>query len=282
MNDQTGTKPPDYLIIGHITKDQIEAGYRLGGTVTYSGLLAQRMGLKVAIYTSGASGLNLDILGDIDIYDQPGGDNTTTFVNEYTPDGRVQRLLDRADELDLSQIPPRWKSAKIIHLAPVAQEIPLNGGSYFTKGFLGYSLQGWMRSWDKHGWISPAPLSSSSLIAGENTAGFVSIEDLGGDQSALEPFLQKFPTLLYTLGPGGVELHTGGRSQLIPAPPTEEVDATGAGDIFAAAFLILWKIKGLTAELAAALANELAALSIRQPGIKGIPSKSEITVTIKV
>ena len=281
MSGQTGIKPPDYLIIGHITKDQYEGGYRLGGTVVYSGILAHRMGLKVAVYTSGASHLALDIMAGIEIIDQPGS-GTTTFINEYTPTGRVQRLLDRAEDLDCSQIPERWKQAKIIHLAPVAREIPFTAGEAFPGGFLGYSLQGWMRTWDEEGRISPIPLPEISPQVWDNAAGFLSIEDLGDERSGLEGLQRLFPHLALTLGAEGVELHSNGRTQLIPAPPTEEIDPTGAGDIFAAAFLILWKIRGLEIEHAARLANALAAASVKGTGMDGVPEEWEIIETIKV
>ena len=281
MNGQTGQTPPDYFIIGHITKDQVEGGYRLGGTAVYSGVLAHRMGLKVAIYTSGASNLALDILDGIEIIDQP-GPGTTTFINEYTPSGRIQRLLDRAEELDPSQIPSRWKDARIIHLAPVAREVPFSTSLQFPEGFLGYSLQGWMREWDGEGRISPSPLPELDPPAREFSVGILSLEDLGNDRSGLDRIQDQFPNLVLTLGSQGVEVYSGGRTQAVPAPPTPETDPTGAGDIFAAAFMIFWQIKGMAIEESARLANALAAASIRQSGIDGIPGKREITEIIKV
>lgn len=275
MSGQTGENHPDYLIIGHITKDLHKKGYRLGGTVVYSGIIAHRLGLKVAVYTSGASHLALDILDGIDIIDQP-GPGTTTFLNEYSSTDRVQRLLDRAEDLDPRLIPERWKQAQIIHLAPVAREIPLSTGSEFPGGLLGYSLQGWMRSWDGEGKISPIPLPDLELPAGRDSVGFLSLEDLGGDRDGLEQIQEQFPNLVLTLGPLGVELTTNARTQQVSTSPLEEIDPTGAGDIFAAAFMILWKLKGLTMRRSAQFANALASLSVRRIGPDGIPKKAEI------
>ncbi len=281
MNSQAGEHPPDYLIIGHITQDKHQEGDRLGGTAVYSGLLAHRMGLKVAVYTSGASHLSLDIMNGIEIIDQP-CPGITTFINEYTPSGRVQRILDKAEELDPSRIPERWKSAKIIHLAPVAREVPINAGEEFPGGFLGYSLQGWMRDWGDDGLISPAPLPELRTPIRKDSLGILSIEDLGEDRSRLEELQRQFPALALTLGPGGVEIYSGGTSQHIPAPPMPEIDPTGAGDIFAAALMILWKIRGMPIETSAKLANALAAESVKKPGIDGIPEKWEISEITKV
>lgn len=281
MNSQAGEGPPVYLIIGHITQDQHEEGFRLGGTAVYSGLLAHRMGLKVAVYTSGASHLALDVMDGIEIIDQP-GPGTTTFINEYSPSGRTQRLLDRAEELDPASIPEEWKQAKIIHLAPVAGEVPLTAGEEFPGGFLGYSLQGWMRIWDEKGKISPSPLPEMNKPVRENALGVLSIEDLADDRSGLESLQRQFPALALTLGAEGVEIFSGGLSHVIPAPLTTEIDPTGAGDIFAAALMIFWKIKELPIEEAAQVANTLAAASVKKPGIGGIPDKREISEILKV
>jgi len=281
MSSQTAEGPPDYLIIGHITQDQGQDGYRLGGTAIYSGLLAHRMGLKVAIYTSGASHLDLDIMGGIEIIDQPGS-GTTTFINEYTAAGRVQRLLDLAEQLDLNQIPERWKAARVIHLAPVAGELPLTAGNFFPDRFLGYSLQGWLRTWDQDGWVSPAPFPELRAPIPENALGILSIEDLGDDRSGLERLQRQFHTLVLTLGTQGAEIFAPGRTQLVPAPPAAAIDPTGAGDIFAAALLTMWRIRGMPLEDSVGLANAMAAASISQPGIAGIPEKQEINQIIKV
>lgn len=281
MSGLNAKTPPDYLIIGHITKDQIEGGYRLGGTAVYGGVLAHRMGLKVALYTAGASDLALDFLDGIEIINQP-GPGTTTFINEYTPDGRVQRLLDRAETLDCGQIPPVWMQSKIIHLAPVAGEIPLSAGGMFPDQNLGYSLQGWMRTWDEGGRIFPAPLPALDQPVPDQAIGFLSLEDLGNELSRLESIQKIFPQLALTMGPEGVEFHASGRVMGVPAPKTPEVDPTGAGDIFAAAFLVFRHIDGKTIEESARLANTLAAASVRRPGADGIPGLNEIIEITKV
>jgi sugar/nucleoside kinase (ribokinase family) len=281
MNGQTGDTAPDYLIIGHITKDLIHNDYRLGGTAVYSGVLAHRMGMKVAVYTSGASNLDLDIMQGIDIIDQP-GPGTTTFINEYSPEGRTQRLLDRADDLDINKIPEKWKQAKIIHLAPVAQEIPLSAIRELPEGTLAFSLQGWMRDWDEEGWITSIPMPRLDPPARENSVGFVSIEDLGNDRSKLKDIQSQFPLLVFTLGPSGIELRYGDRILAVPAPSMEEHDPTGAGDIFTAAFMIFWKIKEMEIERSASLGNALGAYSVSQLGTDGIPEKDIITEILRV
>ena len=57
MQQVTTPHPIDYLLIGHITQDITTEGPRLGGSVTYSALTAQAIGLRVGIVTSFAEEL---------------------------------------------------------------------------------------------------------------------------------------------------------------------------------------------------------------------------------
>ncbi len=281
MNRQPPDDPPEYLIIGHITKDQVDQGYRLGGSAVYSAVLANRMGARVALFTAGAEDLPLEILEGIQLFNQP-GPGTTTFKNEYQASGRVQTLLERASDLDLNLLPPTWRSAKIVHLAPVAGEIPLSAGASFPESVLGYSLQGWMRDWDSAGQISPAPLPEAHLPDREDAAAFLSIEDLGYNRSALAGILKRFPLVLFTKGDRGAELHQNRSKAEISPVPAREVDPTGAGDIFAAAFLVAWVLQGRSPLQAAELANRLAAASVERVGPEGVPAEEEISTISEV
>jgi sugar/nucleoside kinase (ribokinase family) len=62
-----------------------------------------------------------------------------------------------------------------------------------------------------------------------------------------------------------------------PAPPQPEVDPTGAGDVFAAAFFInLYETNDPWAS--ARFANQVAALSITRAGLAGVPTPDEISL----
>jgi len=267
---------PDYLIFGHITQDLVEGGTRLGGTALFSSILAQRLGLEVALVTSFDADLDLKDLEGIQVINQK-GQGTTTFNNIYNSAGRTQYLLDRAGNLKVSTIPDNFRKSKIVHLAPVAREVNLDAGSEFPESALAYSLQGWLRSWDETGLVHPAPLPSlgqDTTLAG---TGFLSIEDLGFDRSGLEPIRNRFTDLVLTTGELGAELYIKDEILLAPVEPVEELDPTGAGDIFAASFIIAKVIMGKSILEAARFANALAGISITRPGKDGIPSLKEIT-----
>jgi len=267
---------PDYLIFGHITRDLVEDGTRLGGTAIFSSILARRLGLEVALVTAFDADLDLKSLDGIQIINQ-NGPGTTTFKNIYDSSGRTQYLLERAKNLDVSRIPDSFRMVKIVHLAPVAREIPLEAGRGFPHSALAYSLQGWLRDWDDSGLVHPDPLPDLDHEHQLGGIAFLSIEDLGFDRSDLDPILNIFPDLVLTTGKKGAELHNKNQVQLVPVEPAPEVDPTGAGDIFAAAFIIAKAILGKSHQEAARFANALAGISITRPGKDGIPTVEEIT-----
>jgi sugar/nucleoside kinase (ribokinase family) len=69
-------------------------------------------------------------------------------------------------------------------------------------------------------------------------------------------------------GPGGAEFLAPGRQFRIPAPPADEVDPIGAGEILAGAFLAL-RARGLTEEQALTYSVAAAARSVTEFGVAG-------------
>ena len=69
-------------------------------------------------------------------------------------------------------------------------------------------------------------------------------------------------------------MYTEGRVRDFPAPPAQEVDPTGAGDIFAAAFF-LWMERHRDPWGAARFANCIASHSVTRVGVSGTPTLEE-------
>jgi sugar/nucleoside kinase (ribokinase family) len=78
-----------------------------------------------------------------------------------------------------------------------------------------------------------------------------------------------------TRGAGGGTVHTGDLSRDFAAPGVTEVDATGSGDIFAAAFFVCLK-RGADPWKAAQFANCVAAQSVTREGLSGTPTADEV------
>ncbi|MBL8050923.1 MAG: hypothetical protein JNM46_06845, partial [Anaerolineales bacterium] len=225
----------DYLLIGHIAVDLTPDGKQLGGTVSYSALTAQAMGLKVGILTSVGDDANLEILNGIQIVNIPTQDSTT-FENVKTESGRKQTLHHQATKISDEHIPDVWKNAPIVHLAPIAQEVDVDLIKYFDKSFIGVTPQGWMRGWDEHGQVYPTAWENSDQVLSQVGGVVLSLEDVNRDLEKIEWMASHTNLLCVTEGELGCVLHWHGDRRRFRPIHVEEVDATGAGDIFAAAF----------------------------------------------
>ena len=147
-------KPIDTLIIGHVTSDlQSDGSYKLGGTVSFSGLSSQMLSQKTGVLTSHASDLDLSVLESLALVSLPSG-HTTTFRNIPTDEGRVQYCYAQASLLTPEGLPDAWRKPKIVHLGPVANEIDPDFFSVFPDSLLCLTPQGFHRQFADDGRVS--------------------------------------------------------------------------------------------------------------------------------
>jgi sugar/nucleoside kinase (ribokinase family) len=274
MPEPLPSEAVDYLVFGHASVDLTPAGPRLGGTVSYAALAARALGVRVGIVTSVRADAPLEALKGIPIVTIP-SENSTTFENIATAHGRKQVVHHVAEPLRLEHIPPAWRTAPIIHLAPLAQEFPTSLVAGVSASLVGLTPQGWMRGWDQHGHVHPVPLEGAEQILPHVGAMIISLEDVGGDEEKVEFFAHHTRLLAVTDAAAGSVLYWNGDRRRFNAPPVKEVDSTGAGDIYAAAFFVrLYSTRDPWE--AARFATRFAAYSVTRPGLAGIPTESEI------
>jgi sugar/nucleoside kinase (ribokinase family) len=103
----------------------------------------------------------------------------------------------------------------------------------------------------------------------------LSEEDVGGDQHLLAEYATQTRLLVVTDGVRGCTVYEHGRARRFSAPAVDEVDPTGAGDVFAAAFFVALQRVG-DAWTAARFANCVAARSVTRAGLKSTPTPDEI------
>ncbi|HEX5439961.1 MAG TPA: PfkB family carbohydrate kinase [Ktedonobacterales bacterium] len=274
------TERPDFLAIGHITRDSMPGGdWRLGGTVTYAALTAARLGLRAAIVTSAPADLvaALDVaLPDIPLSVLPSA-KATTFENIYTAQSRQQFLRGRAEPLTLSAVPDAWREAPIALLGPVAQEIAASIVGGFPNSLVAATPQGWLRQWDAEGAVTPSPLASAEMLLPDLRALILSREDIGESaDTVFSEWARIVPLIAVTCSRDGAYVWEHGvRSGLFAGYPAHEVDPTGAGDVFAAAFLCELHATGEAAR-AVDFANRVAACSVEAAGGEGIPTREMV------
>jgi sugar/nucleoside kinase (ribokinase family) len=264
----------DYVVIGHVTRDLVDKTVMIGGTASYAARTARGMGCRVGVVTSAGPEFDPDrTLAGMAVACLP-AETTTTFENVYTAGGRHQVLHGVAAKLTADAVPPEWKPA-LVHLGPVAQECDPALARAFNDAFLGLTPQGWMRRWDRHGHVSPGRWEDAEGMLVHADAAVVSEEDVAGDDSLISRFASLVRVLVVTRGAAGCTLHTAGRVRPIPAPSTREVDPTGSGDVFAAAFFVRLE-RGDDPQMAARFANCVAARSVTRKGLAGTPGPDEI------
>ena len=266
-------EPVDYLVIGHVARDLTASGPRLGGTAAFSALTARALGLRVGIVTSAGADVPLDALSGIPTITIP-SEHSTTFENIYSADGRKQFLHHQATPIDFVHVPEIWRHAGIIHLGPIANEVSPILPKGFAPELLGLTAQGWMRTWDESGRVQPAKWEDQFALEAAGAV-VISLEDVGGDMEQVERLAMHTRVLAVTEGAAGCVLYWHGDRRRINAPKFTEADATGAGDIFAAAFFIRLYTTRDPWE-AARFATLLASHSVTRVGLDGIPTEQEI------
>jgi hypothetical protein len=274
MYQLTSLEPVDYLIVGHLTIDLTPEGPRLGGTAAYSSLTARALGMRVGVVTSWGAEVPLGPMRSIPLASYP-TEQSTTFENLVTPTGRVQYIRQVAPPLDLYHIPEPWRKAPIVHLGPVAQEVEPSLVRALSEAWIGVTPQGWLRGWESDGRVHFSEWPEAAFVLERAGAAVISIEDVAGDESRIEEMAASCHILAVTEAKRGSRIYWNGDVRRFPAPDVTEVDATGAGDIFAAAFFTRlyhthdpWE--------AARFATQLSAISVTRPGLEGIPSQEEI------
>ncbi len=267
-------EPVDYLVIGHLTIDQTPSGPRLGGTAAYSGRMAQALGLRVGIVTSWGAEVPLSSLSGIPVASFP-AERSTVFENVYTEHGRIQYLLNLAPKLDYYLVPEPWRQARIVHLGPVAQEVEPSLVRNFPSALLGVTPQGWLRGWGSDGRVYASEWPEATFVLQRAGAAVISVEDVERDEARIDEMAASCHVLAVTEASHGCYLYWNGDVRHFRAPQVEEVDATGAGDIFAAAFFARLYTTRDPWE-AARFATQLSAISVTRPGLDGIPTAEEI------
>ena len=267
-------QPVDYLVIGHLTCDRTPNGDRLGGTATYAALTARALGLRVGIVTSWGGELPLSPLSDIPIISFS-AEHSTTFENLSTPQGRVQVLQHVAPPINLNLIPDPWRTAPIVHLGPVAQEVEPSFVRHFSSALIGVTPQGWMRSWGVDGKVHITEWPESSFVLQRVGAAVISAADVGNDEDRLEELAASCRILAVTEAEQGARIYWHGDVRRFKPPVVREVDSTGAGDIFAAVFFTRLYTTRDPWE-AARFATHLAAYSVSRSGLDGVPTPEEI------
>ena len=267
--------PVEFLVVGHMTKDVVPGGFRLGGTATFAALTAQRLGWHAGILTR--IGADVTLPEELDgvtvcrLLDQ----HTTTFENTYHDATRQQFIREVAGSMGLSDIPHVWNGTKVVLLGPVADEVDPQLVKHFPDALRGIVPQGWMRMWDEDRQVRYRRWASAEEVLPRVHLLVLSEEDVQDELHLLADYASRVEVMVVTKGERGATVRWQGQEHPIPARTAQEVDPTGAGDVFTAAFLIRWHETSDPLQ-AARFASVVASFSVEGPGISAIPSRSQV------
>lgn len=278
MRNYSFLEPVDYLVIGHVTQDLTPQGPMLGGTATYSSLTARALGLKVGIITAHDPSVDMSSLQGIPVAAAI-SETSTTFQNTQTPNGRIQHVYHPAPILTLADVPEVWRSTPIVHLGPVLQEVDPKLTRAFTNSFIGLTPQGWLRTFNQDGLVHYTEWPEARYVLEGANAAVISIEDVQGNEDIIDEMAASIRIFVVTEGSNGARLYWNGDVRTFRAPAAQEVDPTGAGDIFAAGFFYRLSVTRDPWE-AARFATQLASNSVTRRGLAGIPSMEEINESL--
>ncbi|MCL4541076.1 MAG: PfkB family carbohydrate kinase [Chloroflexi bacterium] len=266
---------PDYVVLGHITLDRTSDGYILGGTTSYGALTAQRLGYRAAIVTTGAPKEAEQLRREgVEIASHPSR-QVTIFENEYHHGLRTQFLRSRAGDVTTDGMPEQWRWARVAHLAPLTQELDGAVALEFPEALRGVTPQGWMRTWDESGRIRAVSWADPGTVLSHVQILVFSEQDVDGDEATIQEYVRLARIAVVTRGAKGCTVFWNEQSCDLSAYAVDEVDPTGAGDVFAAAFLLRYaETKNPCA--AGNFANCVASFAVEAPGTQGIPTRRQV------
>lgn len=268
---------PRILIAGHVTWDLRDGRDVLGGSVAYGALAARRLGWRAGVLTSAGPDFEpaRDLAG-VEVFVSPGR-ATTRFRNVYHEDGtRRQELVARAAPIELSVLPEEWRAPQALLLAGVAGELGPGLARAFEAEVVGVAAQGFLREFDPDGLVTPRETwpGAARDLEGAHVL-FLSEHDMPEAERHARELLSVVPVVALTRGWRGLRLFTRDGVHEVASLPRAEIDPTGAGDVFAAAFLLRYhEAADLTA--AAAFAACAASCAVEGVGVSSLGDREEV------
>ncbi|MDQ7025972.1 MAG: PfkB family carbohydrate kinase [Anaerolineae bacterium] len=270
----------DYLLIGHLTADIVKEGRLLGGTVSYAAPIAKLFGHRVGLLSSAAVGEDLvePLLSVADVSIRLAKD-TTTFSNIYEESKRTQYVHAHAAKLSYDMIPVGWLDTPLLHLAPLVEEVDTSIARRFPDATVLLTPQGYLRRWDADKrvhfkrWLDKDMLSHVDIL-------IFSKADIADAPDLEAEFAQASEHVIVTDGDkGGIYYHKG---EAIPyaSYPVEEVEPTGAGDVFAASLLASLPKVNHDMNAALKVAARLAGISVTRLGTRDTVSADEVQTAL--
>ena len=257
-----------------MTEDRApDGGWVPGGPSLYAARMAHALGARVTLLTTLSPSFDRACLEGIEVTAFP-ATMLPRYANAYDPAGdRTQLLLNTGERLDLSDIhfaalPDVVITAPAYHEFVTAPAIPAR--------FAAVDLQGPLRAIE--GQVVRSHPESHKVVdqfVREGEYVFFSEEDAPDAEGLARYVANSGANVVLTRGYRGATVFTGAEERRLEALLADSVDPTGAGDCFAAAFMVRLAETGCLDE-ACAFALAAGALAVGAVGLAGVPTREQI------
>lgn len=289
--------PFDIVTVGHFSIDLIKLPNRngtkptLGGPPTYVSLAAKKLGVDVSVI----SNVGVDFPDrfrqflerrGVDLSGLKKDENalTTSFLLDYESSGERNLILrNRAPSIEADDIPDALKT-KVVHVAPIANEIPretLRKLKAFGS-IVSLDPQGFVRKFKENGKVCLGQLEEPEVLKGVDVlkASYDEAKAVTGQPNLVgivKNFIKKgIKIIIITRGAEATLLCVEGRLFSVPsAKPRAVVDTTGAGDVFIGAFLTMF-VRGEEPLWCACVGSAAASFVVEKYGPNGFGSLKQV------
>lgn len=266
----------DLLLIGVVTADIVPSGRLLGGTVSFAAATATAFGLRTGILTSarGDEPLLAELPESVQVVSIP-SEHTSTFENVYDNGARTQYIRSVSAPIRTEDVPEIWKSAPLVHVAPLVDEVAPNIFDLFPDAMTLLTPQGWLRKWGEDGRVWFKPWFDADVLRRVDIV-VMSEEDIAEAPELEAKIAEVAPCLILTRGDKGGTCYYNGTPVPYDAVQVDDKYLTGAGDVFAASVLATLFRTGGDMHVAVQVASRMGAYATTRRGLQSAPTEDEV------
>jgi sugar/nucleoside kinase (ribokinase family) len=270
---------PRIICLGHVCIDRNSTEHAeyigWGSGTLYMSSYFQARGLRPAVISSYGPDL-LPHVNEFELLSPPNMPETLTFEN-IVPPGQTRKLFAHKADMSLPPVltPDLKRAIAEADILIAAMLLPTYSAEWLESG-LGLAQssclkvlcpQGYLRSLDGDGLVSPRPFEEARHIIPLFDLVFISDEDTPDALTVAQDWKRAAPgtEVIVTNGPKGATIIGTDGPRLIPTipiPPEEIVDSVGCGDTFAAS-VALALYEGRSLEDAIKTGHQAAAHKLR-------------------
>jgi len=270
-------------VVGTVTRDLFGATGFPGGAASYIARTCEALGVPASVLIAAGADASLEALEHV----APGAlevvaAQTQTFRHEQDAQGERVLLFAQGTGHTLapSDVPASWEDPATLLLAPLMPEDidVLEFIDAYPAAEVGLLAQGLQRAVLPDGQQTIANRAQPSVVlldaARPNVTVFLSRQETRlWAVGTIEHLAARCARVVVTDGERGATVYTRTGRSTVPAVPAQPVDTTGAGDVFAAAYIL-----GLRAgeQVAGRLAAACAAVAVEVVGPALLPPRAVI------